>query len=455
MGKLFGTDGIRLDITSGLSPNFFTSLSHSICDSFGRDSVFLIGKDVRLGGELIFHGIISGLLSGGCRAYNAGLVTTPSLQFSVKSDGLFDGGIMITASHNPPNYNGIKVIDSDGIEISRKKEEEIEEIFFSLKDEFRSRQIIGNHEVEYYPGVIERYINGVVSQVDDEIIRKKEMKVLLDAANSVGSLAIPGIIRKLGGKVISLNSHLDYSFPGRDPEPTPESLKLTSLIVRESGADFGVAVDGDADRSIFLDETGKVYWGDRTALVLSPFLKEIHQELPSRIFTGISSSSFIEDILKEKGIDVVWMKVGSVDIARRLKQEGGLLGFEENGGIMYPPHQFVRDAGMATALMMELMARENRRASDLFSIYPKTWSIKTKYPLKSREEGFKIYERIKNQYSKYRIIDIDGVKVILEDAWFLVRMSGTEPVIRVMIESKKEGKEKDILKDIERILQVE
>lgn len=455
MGKLFGTDGVRVDISSGISTSFFSLLSRSICESFGEGSLFLIGRDVRFGGELIFHSVVSGILSGGCKVYDAGLVTTPSLQYVVKSDGIFDAGIMITASHNPPNYNGIKVIDSDGIEISRNKEEEIEKIFFSLSPEIRSKVLVEKVDVAHYPGVIEKYIDGVVSQVDDEIIRKKRMKILIDSANSVGSLAIPGIIRRLGGKVVSLNSHLDPSFPGREPEPTPETLKLASYVMKESEAIFGVAVDGDADRSIFLDELGTVYWGDRTALVLSPFLKDKHPELPPKIFTGISSSSFIEDILKEQGIEIIWMKVGSVDIARRLKNEGGLLGFEENGGIMYPPHHYVRDAGMATALMMELLAIENKKTSELYSIYPKTWSIKTKYPLKNREEGLKIYEKIKNEYSHARIIDIDGVKVIFEDSWFLVRMSGTEPVIRVMIESRKEGKEKIILKDIERLLQVD
>jgi len=454
MGKLFGTDGVRVDISSGLSPQFFVSLAYSICQSFGDGSRFLVGRDVRTGGELILHSTISGLISAGCRAYYAGLVSTPALQYVVRTEGTFDGGIMITASHNPPNYNGIKVIDSDGIEIPRSKESEIEEIFFGLKG-IQASSMREGLDVENFHGAIEKYVKGVISQVDDEVIRRKELRIVLDSANSVGAIAIPGIIKALGGKVISINSHLDPSFPGREPEPTPESLELASSLVVMAHADLGVGVDGDADRSIFIDESGSVHWGDRTAAVLAPYLKEKHPDFPPRIFTGISSSSFMEDVVKRNGIEVVWMKVGSVDISRRLKSEGGLLGFEENGGMMYPPHQYVRDAGMAVALMMELLAREGRKASELYSVYPKTWTIKTKFSLKSREEGYEIYDRIKREYSGSRIIDVDGVKVILEDSWFLVRMSGTEPVIRVMIESRKQGEEKNILMRIKRILQVE
>ncbi|MCI4395986.1 MAG: phosphoglucosamine mutase [Thermoprotei archaeon] len=453
MGRLFGTDGVRVDLNKSLDPAFFSSLSSSICESFGENALFLIGRDIRFGGDIILHAVLSGLLSSGCRAYYAGLVTTPALQYNVKMDGGFDGGIMITASHNPPNYNGIKVIDSDGIEIPRSKEEEIEQLFFSSKvKRFKSSSI--EFDVPKYYGAIERYVDAVVSQVDDELTRSRGLTVLLDAANSVGSIALPQIIRRLGGKVISLNGHLDPSFPGREPEPTPETLKLTSKIIGHAGADFGIAVDGDADRSIFIDELGTVQWGDRTATVLAPFIKQKHPELPPRVYTGISSSSFMEEILKQKGISVIWMKVGSVDISRRLKAEGGLMGFEENGGIMYPPHHYVRDAGMAVALMMELLSMERAKASELYSVYPRTYSIKTKYPLESREKGLEIYEKVKAKFSGARIIDIDGVKVMLEDAWFLIRMSGTEPVIRVMIESKKEGQEKDILMEVERLLQV-
>lgn len=454
MGRLFGTDGVRIDLRDGIDPSFFSSLAQSICEAFGKGSIFLIGRDVRYAGDIIFHSMLSGLFLSGCRAFNAGLVTTPSLQYVIKEEGYFDGGIMITASHNPPNYNGVKVIDSDGIEVPRKKENEIEEIFASMLQRTRKTPIHEYHLADY-PGTIEKYVNGVVSHVDDELIRSRELRVVIDAANSVGSLALPKIVGRLGGKVISLNAHLDPSFPGREPEPTPSTLAVSSTLTKEVGADMGVAVDGDADRSIFIDEKGYVYWGDRTAAIFSLYLKEKHPDLPARVYTGVSSSSFIEKVLKSAGIEVVWMKVGSVDISRRLKHEGGLLGFEENGGIMYPQHQFVRDAGMATALMMEILAREKRKLSELYSIFPRTYSIKTKYPIHSKEQGALIYERIKEKYSNEKIIDIDGIKVIGEDYWFLVRLSGTEPVIRVMIESEREGAEKNILREIEELLQAD
>ncbi len=450
MGKLFGTDGVRGVINKELTVQLAMNLGSSICSAYGKGSVFLLGKDVRLGGEALSRAVSSGLMQSGCKVDDAGFVTTPALQYYIRTKGGYDGGVMITASHNPPMYNGIKVIYSDGIEAPRSLEKEIEQYFFE-QSAIRADWIEMDHTVRKVGDVGEHYIKGVCNLVDSSIIRKRGFRVVFDGANSVGSLLIPRIIRDLGAKVLGINTHLDPYFTWREPEPTPETLKDTSRIVRLLGADMGVGVDGDADRAIIIDDVGDVKWGDRTAVVLVPYLKERYPEYPSRIITGVSSSFFIEEFFKKQGIDVVWMKVGSVDISRRLVKEGGLLGFEENGGFMFPQHQPVRDAGATVAYMLELMATSGKRLSELYSVYPATYTIKTKVPM-LREEAHRVLEALKEEYRDKKMITIDGVKILLDDAWFLLRPSGTEPVLRIMIEAKSRETAEDVFREINRLL---
>ncbi len=445
MGKLFGTDGVRGIVNRELTPELALRLGLAIGTYFGEGSKILIGRDVRRGGEMLKNAVVAGLIASGTCVYYAGLLPTPALQYEIKNSD-FDGGVMITASHNPPMYNGIKVIGGDGIEIPRDGEKKIEEIFFEEKFKRVSWSSLAG-EVRVHEGVIDRYVDAIISLVDKDLIREKRYKVVIDAANSVGSLASPLVVKKLGGIPITINGNLDPDFPVREPEPTVDTLKDTAKIVASMGADLGVGHDGDADRSIFIDDKGRAFWGDRSGALLARHIAEKHPDLPRRIFTGVSSSMLVEEYLKKHGIKVEWMKVGSVDISRRLYSERGLCGFEENGGFMYPPHQYVRDGAMTLALMLELMAKTGKKASELFDELPFYHAIKTKVPM-TREKALQIVERAKQAYSSYRQITIDGVKIIGEDFWVLMRPSGTEPVLRIMLEATTREKAEDVLRQV-------
>ncbi len=447
MGKLFGTDGVRGVVNKDLTPELALKLGEAIGTFFGEDSRILVGGDIRAGREMVKYAVIAGLVSTGARVYDAGLTPTPALQYVVKSEG-FDGGVVITASHNPPQYNGIKVIDSDGIEVSREKEREIEDIFFSNKIHRAPWKLLVDR-VKPYPYVNELYVKAVVSHVDRELIRSRGFKVVVDPANSVGAITTPWVLRELGVKVVTINGNLDPGFPGREPEPTVETLETTARIVKEVGADFGVGHDGDADRAIFIDDKGRIWWGDRSAALLAKFIAEKHKDLPRRVYTAVSSSTLVEEVLNPLGIDVVWLPVGSVGISRKLVEEDGLCGFEENGGFMYPLHHPVRDGAMTTALMLQLLAEERRSLSELFDELPYYYSIKTKIYM-SRDKALKAVEAVKQAYSGYRQVTIDGVKVFGEDFWFLVRPSGTEPLLRIMIEGKSKETIEKLLEDIKK-----
>ncbi len=446
LGRLFGTDGVRGVVNEELNPELALRLGMAIGSFFGEGSKILVGRDIRVGGYMVKSAVISGLLSAGVKVYDADLAPTPAIQYVVKVTD-FDGAVIITASHNPPKYNGIKVVDHDGIEVSREKEREIEEIFFEQKFK-RAKWSNLVHDAVKYPYVNDIYVKGVVELVDKDLIRSKNFKIVVDPANSVSTLTSPKIARELGVKVYTVNGHLDPLFPGREPEPTPDTLKDTAKIVVSIGADFGIAHDGDGDRAIFIDDKGRVIWGDRSAALLAKYLIEKHPNSPRKIYTAVSSSTIIEEYLREYGAEVVWLKVGSVDISRTMQRYGdALCGFEENGGFMYPKHQLVRDGGMTLALMLELLARWNKKLSDLYDELPRMYTIKTKIPMK-RETGLKVVEKVKEAYKGYRQVTIDGVKVLADDFWFLVRPSGTEPILRIMIEAKTEEKARKLLDQI-------
>jgi len=443
MARLFGTDGVRGVVNENLDPVLALKLGMAIGTLFGEGAKILVGRDIRCGGQMLKSAVIAGLLSSGVKVYDADLTPTPALQYVVKNED-FDGGVMITASHNPPEYNGVKVIDSDGIEISRDKEVELEEILFNERFK-RVKWSSLTRDVVSYPYVNDMYVKAIVDLVDRDKIRSKGFKIVVDPANSVSSLTSPKIARELGVKVYTVNGNLDPLFPGREPEPTYESLKETSRVVISLNADFGVAHDGDGDRAIFIDDRGRVIWGDRSAVILAKHLMEKYPGLPRRIYTAVSSSTIIEDYLREYNVEVVWLKVGSVDIARAMLMNGdALCGFEENGGFMFPKHQYVRDGGLALALMLETLADWNMKLSDIYDTLPKMYAIKTKIPLE-RSRVPAILEKVKSVFSGYRQVIIDGVKIIGEDFWVLVRPSGTEPVLRIMIEAVSEEYAKKIL----------
>ena len=453
MGKLFGTDGVRGITNKELTPELVLRLAKAIGTFFGKGAKILVGRDVRAGGDMFTKIVEAGLLSVNVEVFDGGMAATPALQYAVKTLG-YDGGVIVTASHNPAPYNGIKVVDKDGIEIRREKENEIEDIFFSERFNTAEWSSLAN-EVKKEDRVISNYVNGILSHVDIEKIRKKNYRVLIDPANSVGTLSTPLVARALGCKVYTINGNLDPLFPAREPEPTFDSLKETAEVAKTLKVDLGVAHDGDADRAIFIDSEGRVQWGDRSATLLSYWASVKNPKANKKVITAVSSSSLVEEYLSKYSIEVEWTKVGSVDIAHKVADENALAGFEENGGFMYPPHQYVRDGAMSFALMLELMANENVSSAELFDRLPKYYLVKTKVNLKPGMVVEEIYKRVLETYSSsaVKVITIDGVKVIGKDYWFLVRKSGTEPIIRIMAEAKDESTANNLVNELKRVVE--
>jgi len=432
--RLFGTNGIRGVVNKELTPTFAIKIGSTIGTFFKRGKI-IVGFDARTSGPMLARAVISGLNAAGCNVFLAGMAPTPALQYAVKKHRTA-GAVIITASHNPPEYNGIKVIWKDGIEISHEQEIEIEEIYFDEKIHYAKWNKLGT--TRDLPGVIDDYIEAVKTHVNTAGIAKRKYHVVVDAANSVGSLAAPFLLRDLGCRVTTVNANIDGTFPGRLPEPRPENLQELSLTVKAVEADLGVAFDGDADRSVFVDEQGEIHWGDKTfALVEKYFLKENKGET---IVTPVSSSTLVKDIADAYGGKLVWTKVGSVTVSQTMKKMKAKLGGEENGGIFYSPHNAVRDGAMATALLLEIMAKTGEKLSKLLAELPKYFIEKGKIecPENLKEKVLKnLIQKLKN----LNINTIDGVKIWFKDkSAILIRPSGTEPIYRLYAEAKTQEK---------------
>jgi phosphomannomutase/phosphoglucomutase len=432
--KLFGTNGVRGLANVELTPDMAVKIGLAVGTFFGKKNL-LLGYDARTSGPMLSKAVTSGLTATGCNVYFTGMAPTPSLQFAVKNHKM-DGGIIITASHNPAEYNGIKVIWNDGIEISHEQETVIEKIYFDNKINFAPWNKIG--ELKELSGINDEYVSAIKTHVDVEEITQKQFHIVIDAANSVGGLTAPPLMRELGCKVTSINANIDGTFPGREPEPRPESLRDLAATVKAIKADMGVAFDGDADRSIFVDENGEIYMGDKTfAVILKQFLLK---NKGATIVTPVSSSTLIKDIANAYEGKIEWTKVGSVTVSQKMKEINAKLGGEENGGVFYGPHQAVRDGAMTTALLLDIMTKTGKKLSELVAEQPQYFIEKGKIECPDEKKTAlqeKLYQQVKNE----NISTLDGIKIWFNDkSAILIRASGTEPVYRLYAEAKNKEK---------------
>ena len=338
---------------------------------------------------------------------------------------------MITASHNPPEYNGIKPVASDGVEISREDENMIEEIFFQ-KNWNHNSSTFGSTKND--DRAIQTYLDGIKSQIDVSKIKSKNYKVVLDLGNGAQATTAIKLCEQLGCEVITINEEIDGVFPGRGPEPTPYNLGELSSAVVNNNADLGIAFDGDGDRSIFCDNTGMLLSGDRSALLLSDYL--LKKNPNSKVITCINSGNSIDELVTQTNSTVTRTKVGSVEVSRKMLTENALIGFEENGGFMFGKHNQVRDGGMTLALLLELLASSNKSISEELGNLPRSFTTKDKISCK-KEDIDGIISKLSNEFPNADTTD--GIKIVFDKKnWIMVRPSGTEPIIRIYGESDSE-----------------
>jgi len=425
MQRLFGTNGVRGISNEDMSPELALKLGKAIGTFFQGN--IIVATDTRTSNEMLKNAVISGLISTGCNVFDAKIAPSPALQYYVKNSDA-DGGVIITASHNPPEFNGIKVIDKDGVELSRNKEKEIEKIYFNEKFVKVAWNELGK---VYDMDILDFYIEGILSLINEDKIKEKNFKVVLDCCNGAACFTMPYLVSQVA-KVITLNAQPDGNFPGRQPEPTPESIKELMKAVKEFDADLGVAYDGDADRAIFVDENGNFVYGDKSLAIMAGFKVERKR---GKVVTPVSTSSCVEEYVKAKGGEIVYTKVGAPIVARKMLEINAVFGGEENGGLIFPEHQFCRDGGMATMAMLELLAIKDKKLSELVEEVPKYYLMKTKVRCSNKKE---VMEKLKEKIDAKKFDFTDGIKAFFDNGWVLIRPSGTEPIIRIYAEGKSQ-----------------
>jgi phosphomannomutase/phosphoglucomutase len=425
--RLFGTNGIRGVVGQEMTVDLALRMGKSIGSVFAPGPV-AVGRDTRTSGPMLRDAVVAGLLATGHDVVDAGVLPTPGLQYFVHT-GTFSGGVIVTASHNPAEFNGIKVVDPRGMELSRPEEERIEAAYF--QGSFRLADWKGVGHVRVDGTAVGTYLDGIGSKVDSEAIRDAGLRVVVDCGSGASCGTSPALLARLGCEVISLNGHPDGTFPGRPPEPVRENLGALLREVRASNAHLGVAHDGDADRAIFVDERGEFVFGDRSLALVA---KDIVSRRGGVVVTPVSSSRCLEDVVRAAGGTVVYTKVGAPIVARVMYERGAVFGGEENGGMIFPEHQFCRDGAMTLAKVVDILARARRPLSELLAEIPAYSLHKTSVRYKAPERDA-ILARLKALAAGLRVEDTDGIKVHYDDGWVLVRPSGTEPIFRVFAEA--------------------
>ena len=432
MKKLFGTNGVRGVFSEDFTLEFVNDLVMSLAAYFKKGKI-LVGYDGRHSSPIIAKIVSSALNYSGLDCYMAGLVPTPCLEYATKKLG-YDGGLMITASHNPPQYNGIKPVACDGVEISREDERKIEQIF----DEKNWLKGDTFGKIFDEPNAISIYIDGILSHIDighkDIGIKSKKFKVCLDLGNGAQSVTAKKLCEKLNCEVFTINEKIDGDFPGRGSEPTPQNLDELSKLVIETNSNLGIAFDGDGDRSIFCDENGKILTGDSSALLLCD---DILKQYPSsQVVTCLNSGNIIEKIVEKSNSQVVRTKVGSVEVSRRMVDDNALLGYEENGGFMFGKHNHVRDGAMTLALMLNLLSKSKFGLGKNIANLPPNFTTKTKIECSLEQSKIVISEFLKEFPNSDTT---DGIKIHVDkNNWVMIRPSGTEPIIRIYGESNSQ-----------------
>ena len=442
VANYFGTNGVRGKFNK-LGPELALKVAQAVGMYFNRGKIIL-AKDGRLTGEVIGNVVSAGLMSVGCDVVDLGFAPAPTAEYMVKKLEA-DGCIIITASHNPPEWNALKVVDSKGIAVSKERGEEIEKLMENIVPaEWNKTGSIVPH-----PDAIKQHMDAIKENVNAQQIRARGPKIVLDCGNGMASLISPQVLAELGAEVVVINGSVDGRFPGRPSEPTEKNVaELIKRVAREN-ADAGIAWDGDADRVVFVDETGNYVIGDKV-FALSVLWKL--EEKKGNIVTTVATSRAAEEIAENAGCKTIYTKIGAPYLSEEAAKGDCVLGGEEVGGVIWPELSLAKDGILTAAKMAEKICE--RPLSKWLADVPEYHNVKKM--IEADEEKKKQIVKKMLSYAKekeLRYIDIDGVRINLLDAWVIVRASGTENYVRVFAEAKTMERTEEIINEYMQILE--
>ena len=447
-----GTIGGRAG--EGLSPldivKFTAAYAKFIRNNTTKDSnVIVVGRDARLSGQMVCD-IVTGTLVGmGFDVVNIGLATTPTTELAVVAEGAC-GGIIITASHNPKQWNALKLLNENGEFLNDAQGKQVLAIADAEDFDFSEVDALGH--VFNNDTYTRRHIEDVLKLdlVDVEAIKKANFTVAVDAVNSIGGVVIPQLLRRLGvNNVIELYCEPTGKF-GHTPEPIPENLTDIADLMKSGKADVGFVVDPDVDRLAIIMENGEFFVEEYTLVSIADY---VLGKTPGATVSNLSSSRALRDVTLAHGCQYTASAVGEVNVVTEMKRTGAVIGGEGNGGVIYPALHYGRDALVGVALFLTLLAKSGKTVSQLKSGYPQYSIAKNKVQLTPEINVDAILAEVKKEYSNEKITDIDGVKIDFEDSWVHLRKSNTEPIIRIYSEASTIERAEQLGNDIKTVIE--
>jgi phosphomannomutase len=435
--------GVRGVVGQSLTPKLLTRFAQAFGTHTGSGTI-VIGRDPRTSGQMVKHAVVAGLLSTGSRVIDIGMCPVPTVQLQVRHRRA-QGGIAITASHNPAEWNALKFIGSSGLFLDAGQARELLDIYH--QGEYT--KVVGPEirSVEKIEGATDLHIKSILDTLGPLPKTQKKLRVVLDSCNGAGSIVGPKLIEALGAEVIPLNITPDGSFP-RPAEPLPENLGELCRTVKEHHADVGFAQDMDADRLAIVSDQGEPIGEDYT-LVLATLYVLGREKGP--VVVNLSTTSAVADVANKFGCPVFLTKIGEVNVTDAMQQHNAVIGGEGNGGVIYPRINFARDSLVGMALVLHLLAESQKTVSELLETIPRYTLVKEKMACPSHRIPA-VLKKVREEFAKFPLDTRDGVKVLQPDGWLLVRGSNTEPIIRVVAEAKTEDRAREMVNSILSIL---
>jgi len=399
----------------------------------------VVGRDARISGQMVSSLVVATLTGMGCDVVNIGMATTPTTEIAVTEENA-DGGIILTASHNPKQWNALKLLNSKGEFLNAKEGARILQIADSEDFSFAEVDNLGKIIEKDYNNIhIEKVLG--LTLVDIEAIKKAGFIVAVDAVNSVGGIAMPALLRALGAKaVVEINCEPHGHF-AHTPEPIPENLEETSKIVKQNKVDVCFVVDPDVDRLVIINEDGTMFSEEYTLVAVADY---VLNHTPGNTVSNISSSRALRDVTEKYGQSYSASAVGEVNVSAKMKETNAVIGGEGNGGVIYPESHYGRDALVGAALFLSHLAHGGLKCSELRKTYPNYYISKNKIELTPEIDVDNILLKMKEKYTHEKVNDIDGVKIDFADSWVHLRKSNTEPIIRIYSEAKTEAKASEL-----------
>jgi phosphoglucosamine mutase len=422
--------GVRGVIGESLTPILLTRFAQAFGTYIGARTI-VIGRDPRTSGEMVKQAVVAGLLSTGCRILDIGMCPVPTIQLLVRHHRAH-GGIAITASHNPAEWNALKFIGEGGFFLNTGQARELLDIYH--QGEYTRVGGTELRDVAEVAGATDLHMQTIMDALGPLPTRKRKLRVVLDACNGAGSIVGPTLLEALGAEVFTINVTPDGSFP-RPAEPLAENLGDLCAAVRARQADVGFAQDMDADRLAIVSEAG-VAIGEEYTLLLATV--NVLGKSPGPVVANLSTTSALQEIANRFGCPLSLSKIGEVNVTEEMQKQHAVIGGEGNGGVIYPRLNFARDSLVGMALIMQMLAETGQTITELADSLPRFAMIKEKLVCPS-DKIFAVLRMLRQEYAAYPMDLRDGVKVSLPNGWFLVRGSNTEPIIRVIAEAEREA----------------